>query len=303
MHGLSPNLRGIIFMLLATGTFVVNDTLMKLATDGLMPFQTLFLRGVSACLWLLPMIILTRNASKMREGLNRFVFLRAAFEAAAVLCFIVALAKMDLANITAINQTTPMLLLIGVALIYGDRIGWLRIVLIIVGFAGALMVAHPTAEGVSVFALLGFACATLTAGRDIIGRRVPDRIPTLVVAYWTCIIVMVSAGTATLVVREWNPVELRHVLLLAGAGFFLTFGQFFIFLSYRTAATGAVAPFYYTFAVWAVISQLVVFQNAPDWLSLGGIALILASGVSVAVLDERRRRLTPIAQGRMSPEP
>lgn len=303
MHGLSPNLRGIIFMLLATGTFVVNDTLLKLATVGLMPFQTLFLRGVSACIWLLPMILATGNGRKMVQGFNAYLFLRAALEAAAVLCFIVALANMDIANITAINQTTPMLLLIGVALIFRDRIGWVRIVLIIVGFAGALLVAHPTVEGLSVYALLGFTCATLTAGRDIVGRKVPDSIPTMVVAYWTCIIVMVSAGTATVLSEPWQQVELRHVLLLAGAGLFLTFGQFFIFLSYRTAETGAVAPFYYMFAIWAVISQLVVFQIVPDWLSIGGIALILASGIAVAVLDERKRRLTPIVAERMSPEP
>ncbi len=303
MHGLSPNLRGIIFMLLATGTFVVNDTLLKLATVGLMPFQTLFLRGVSACIWLLPMILVTGNGPKMVRGLHPFLFLRAAFEAAAVLCFIVALASMDIANITAINQTTPMLLLIGVAIVYGDRIGWVRIGLIIAGFAGALMVAHPTMEGLSLYALLGFICATLTAGRDIVGRRVPDSIPTLVVAYWTCIVVMLTAGTATLVSEQWQPVEMRHVLLLAGSGLFLTFGQFFIFLSYRTAETGAVAPFYYMFAIWAVISQLVVFQIVPDWLSISGIGLILASGIAVALLDERKRRLTPIVAERMSPEP
>lgn len=303
MHGLPPNLRGIIFMVLATGTFLVNDTLLKLATEGLMPFQTLFLRGVSACIWLLPMVLVTGNGPKMVRGLSPYLFIRTAFEAAAVLCFIVALANMDIANITAINQTTPMLLLIGVAIIYGDRIGWVRIGLIVAGFAGALMVAHPTVEGISSFALLGFACATLTAGRDIVGRKVPDNIPPLVVAYWTCIIVMITAGTATVISEPWQPVELHHVLLLAGAGLFLAIGHSFIFLAYRTGETGAVAPFYYMFAIWAVISQLVVFKIVPDWLSLGGIALILASGVAVAVLDERKRRLTPIAAERMSPEP
>ena len=96
---------------------------------------------------------------------------------------------------------------------------------------------------------------------------------------------------------------MRHVWLLAGSGFFLTFGHLFIFMSYRTGATGVVAPFYYMFAVWAVISGLIVFKQLPDVLSLIGIGLILLSGVVVALLDERKRRLTPIAEARMSPEP
>jgi drug/metabolite transporter (DMT)-like permease len=297
------NLRGIVFMVLATASFVCNDTLMKLATEGLMPFQTLFLRGVSACLWLLPMVLLSGNLPKMRLGVHWILLLRNVLELLAVLCFVVALANMPLPDITAINQTAPMLLLIGVAILYGDRIGWTRILLIIAGFGGALLVAKPTMSGISIYALLGFAGAALTAGRDIVGRKVPANIPALVVAFWTCIVVMIGAGTATLIVEPWQPVTMRHVLLLGGSGFFLTFGHLIIFLSYRNAATGAVAPFYYMFAVWAVISGLVVFHQLPDNLSLIGIALILLSGVAVALLDERRRRLTPIAEARMSPEP
>ncbi|MEO6394371.1 MAG: DMT family transporter [Devosia sp.] len=295
MDRLSPNLRGIIFMMLATGTFVANDTLMKLVTEGLMPFQTLFLRGVSACLWLLPMVLLTGNGGKMIKGAQPLVLLRNLFELGAVMCFVVGLANLPIADITAINMTAPMLLLIGVAVIYGDRIGWLRMALIAAGFAGALLVAQPTMNGISPYALLGFGCALLTAGRDIVGRKVPQQIPALVVAYWTCITVMVGAGLGTLLFESWQPVTLEHVLLLAGAGFFLTFGHFFIFLAYRTGATGAVAPFFYMFAVWAVISGALVFRSLPNLPAIAGIALILVSGVVVALLDERRRRLTALA--------
>ena len=46
--------------------------------------------------------------------------------------------------------------------------------------------------------------------------------------------------------------DAQHLLLLAGSGLLLSLGHFFIFLSYRTGATAAVAPFYYIFAIWAV---------------------------------------------------
>ena len=78
-------------------------------------------------------------------------------------------------------------------------------------------------------------------------------------------------------------------------GFFLTAGHFFIFLSFRTGATGAVAPFYYMFSVWAVLSGIVVFGTIPNPLAIAGIALILSSGVLIVLLDERRRRLTVTA--------
>ena len=64
----------------------------------------------------------------------------------------------------------------------------------------------------------------------------------------------------------------HHLLLLAGAGLFLIFGHFFIFMAYRVGPTGVVAPFYYCFTVWAVISGLVVFGQFPNMLAIGGIA-------------------------------
>jgi drug/metabolite transporter (DMT)-like permease len=88
---------------------------------------------------------------------------------------------------------------------------------------------------------------------------------------------------------------LRHILLLAASGLLLAAGHFLIFLAYRTSATAAVAPFYYMFTVWAVISGIVVFGTFPNHLAIGGIVLILVSGVAVVLLDERRRRLTVVA--------
>jgi drug/metabolite transporter (DMT)-like permease len=102
---------------------------------------------------------------------------------------------------------------------------------------------------------------------------------------------MIGAAVLHLVFETWQPVAMNQVFLLIGSGLFLCGGHFFIFLSYRTAETGAVAPFYYLFAVWAVISGVAVFGVLPNWLALCGIGLILSAGVVIALMDERRRRL------------
>ena len=44
-------------MTLATASYVTNDTLMKLATIGLPPYEVLLLRGASATLWAVPLIL------------------------------------------------------------------------------------------------------------------------------------------------------------------------------------------------------------------------------------------------------
>jgi drug/metabolite transporter (DMT)-like permease len=87
----------------------------------------------------------------------------------------------------------------------------------------------------------------------------------------------------------------HHLLLMAAAGFFLIFGHFFIFMAYRVGPSGVVAPFYYCFTVWAVISGLLVFDQLPNTLAICGILLVVASGLIIVSLDERRRRLTVVA--------
>lgn len=294
MHHKS-NLRGIVLMIAATAVFAINDTFLKLATEGLPPFEVLFLRGVAASLWAVPLVILTGNARAIAQVADKWALARNSMELVAVLCFIVALKNMPIADITALGQTAPMLLLLGVGLIYGERIMAVRMGLIAVGFVGAVLVAQPSGAGISPYAILGFGTAAGTALRDIVGRKVPAHVPGPVVALSAILVVMLGSLACHLIFERWAMPETRHLLFLLASGFFLTIGHLCIFLAYRQGATGAVAPFYYMFTIWAVISGLLVFGTFPNALAVGGIILILLSGVAIVLLDERRRRLTVTA--------
>jgi drug/metabolite transporter (DMT)-like permease len=295
MHFIPTAVRGPLFMLVATGAYVINDTMMKMATVGLPPYEVLFLRGVAAFLWGIPMLLLLGYRSQMRLMFEPRVLTRNVLELVAILSYVVALANMPIADVVALGQITPLLILLGVSILFREKIGGLRMALISLGFAGALMVAQPTMQGISVYALLALANAVFSAARDIAGRRVAGHIPGMIVAVSAVIVVLVGSGVAHLLTEEWVTPGQRHLTLLLGAGLFLIFGHFFIFMAYRIGPTGVVAPFYYSFTVWAVISGLIVFAELPNALALAGIALVVASGLTIVMLDERRRRLTVVA--------
>lgn len=282
-------------MLVATGSYVINDTMMKVATIGLPPYEVLFLRGLAALLWGVPMLLLLGYRKDMPLMFERRVLTRNVLELFAILSYIVALANMPIADVVALGQITPLLILLGVSVLFRERIGGVRMALISLGFAGALMVAQPTMEGISVYAVLGLANAVFSAARDVAGRRVAGHVPGMIVAISAVIVVLVGAGAAHVLTEEWIAPSMGNLSLLAGAGFFLIFGHFFIFSAYRIGPTGVVAPFYYSFTVWAVISGLVVFGELPNALALCGIALVVASGLAIVMLDERRRRLMVVA--------
>jgi drug/metabolite transporter (DMT)-like permease len=294
MSAIPPQLRAISLMVAATLVFVVNDTFMKLATEGLPPYQTLFLRQVMAFACCLPLVLLTGNGRSIPLVADKWVVFRNGLELIAILCFIVALANMPIADITALSQTAPLLLILGVAIVYREKIGPVRIILIIVGFAGALMVAQPGGS-LSPYAILGFATALGQALRDMASRKVAAHIPGLIVALSAILVVMTGALVAHLAFEDWVAPQPRHLLLLLGSGFFLTLGHLCIFLAFREGEARAIAPLYYLFSVWALLSGALVFGTVPTPVALFGILLILGSGVLVVILDERRRRIGIVA--------
>ena len=89
---LSQNFRGIAAILVATGSFVANDTCMKLALEDAPPFQVLVMRGIAAILWCLPVIYGLGLIRELPKAFNPWVLLRSLSELIAILCFITALA-------------------------------------------------------------------------------------------------------------------------------------------------------------------------------------------------------------------
>lgn len=287
--------RGPLFMVLATCSYVINDTMMKLATEGLPPYEVLLLRGCAGLLWGLPLMLALGYGKQLPMVFERRVLVRNLAEMAAILCYVVALANMPIADASALGQVTPLLVLLGASILFRERIGGVRMALIGFGFIGALMVAQPTMQGISIYAVLALANAVLCAVRDIAGRRVAAEVPGMIVAMSAIIVVLIGAGVAHLIFERWVTPQLHHLLLLGGAGLFLIFGHFFLFMAYRVGPTGVVAPFYYFFTFWAVLSGLVVFGQFPNALAISGIVLVVASGLAIVLLDERKRRLAPIA--------
>ena len=286
----SSNLRGIGAVILATGVFVANDSCMKLALTDAPPFQVLVMRGIAACLWCLPVVILSGRGRDLSMTFNRWVLLRSFCEVFAILSFILALDKMPIADVTAIYQTAPLLVLIGTWLIWGDKIGAFRFFLIGLGIAGAILVAQPGGTAASPFAIFGFMCAVGAAGRDIATRKIPNGTPALVVTFSTLLSVLFSALACMLLFETPVAPTLRHAGLMAVAGFLLVCGQAFIFIAYRLAPARLVAPFSYCFMLWAGVWGLLLFNEIPNLLAIGGMALIVLAGLGVVMIEGRTRQ-------------
>jgi drug/metabolite transporter (DMT)-like permease len=283
------SLRGILALLVATGTFVLNDSLSKLVVADLPPMQTLFLRGVSAAICCIIVVILAGELRQARRIFHPALLLRGAAEVGSVICFFSALRYLPIADITALMQVAPLIVLLVAALFLKEKVSLFRWSLVLLGFAGALLVAAPGANGISIYAILGFGVAICSAARDLLTRFVPKDIPALTGTLSVVLLVLVVGGIGTVSVERWQPVTMRHIWLLAGAGILLTAAHLMIINAFRWADAGVVAPFLYSFTIWAVLAGLFIFGEIPGEQALLGMGLIVASGVVLALTTPRSR--------------
>jgi drug/metabolite transporter (DMT)-like permease len=283
----SPNLRGIAFMLAGAGTFVLNDSFMKLALADLPPYEVLVLRGISGTICALIIMAAMGDLPKLPAALNRWVCLRGILEVGAILTYILALAHAPIGDVTAIFQITPLLVILGMVFLHQEDTQVMRLVLVALGFVGALLVAQPGSGVTSPYLMLAFCTALFAALRDLAGRRVSTAIPALSATFITIVMVMSSATLVGLLAERWTMPSPHHIILMAGAGLFMMLGHMFTFLAYRNASAQAVAPFYYAFMIWAVVLGFMIFGDVPNTFAMAGMLLILASGLGIVYMERR----------------
>lgn len=287
---ISENLRGILLMCASMAAFTINDTFMKSVTQTLPLFQTIGLRGVVAVVGLAILAVATGafqfRPSRRDAGL---ILLRSLADVAATVFFLEALLRMPLANLSAILQALPLLITLGAALVYGDRIGWRRMTAILVGLAGVIIIIRPGTEGFDRWSLLGLASVACVVVRDLSVRPIQGQVPSTLVALGAAVGVTLMGWTGT-VFQGWHAPTAWEAGRVLAAGLFLIVGYLTSVAAMRHGDIGLVAPFRYTSLLWAIVLGFLVFGNFPDAWTILGASIVIAAGLFTLWRERAPRR-------------
>lgn len=291
---LSDNMRAALLMMLSMTAFTVNDTFMKLASDGIPFFQSIFVRGAMISAGLLIYAGL-RGQLRYRPARRDWVIigLRTFAEAAGTVVFLTALYRMPIANLSAILQALPLTVTLAAALFLREPVGWRRLSAILIGFIGVLLIIQPGTDGFTIYALYGVIAVGFVTLRDLAARKLSPDIPSGIVALGAAIGVTVMAGVGTLG-GEWAPMALTDFLKLVAASGCLIVGYIAAVSAMRAGEIGFVAPFRYTSLLVSLLIGLFVFHEWPDRLTLIGAAIVVATGLFTLYRERVGARKTPI---------
>ncbi len=286
---LTDNMRGAGLMMIAMAAFTLNDTVMKTLSGEVPLMQAIFLRGALTTLLLLA---LGRVMGGLRFRLARrdwgAIALRTLCEGAATFLFLTALFHAPIANVTAILQSLPLTVALAAALFLGEPLGWRRVVAILVGFAGVLIIVRPGGDAFTIWSLYALAAVGFVTIRDLSVRRMSVSVPSLTVALVGAASITGAAGAVTLA-TGWQPVAPARIAALALASVFILAGYLSSVMTMRQGEIGFVAPFRYTGILWALILGWLVFAEWPDNLTLLGAAIVVAMGLFTLWREGKRR--------------
>jgi drug/metabolite transporter (DMT)-like permease len=270
-----------LYMVLTTASFVCGDTCIKLIGTSLPPSEIVGLTGLISTIFLFIICTQQKILGGLPMVLERHVLLRSAMDMMGSFLFVTALMHTPLANMSAIMQSVPLVVVVFAVIFLGEKASMPRAVAVLAGFIGVLLIVKPAPQTFTLYQFLALATVIVVALRDLVTRRIPAAVPLLIISLANAMLVSLG-GLALAAMQGFQGIATWQYALLLGAGVFVALGYVFIVVTMRLGELSATAPFRYSEVVFAIIAGALVFNDYPDVMAYAGMALVIAAGLYAA---------------------
>jgi len=281
------NLRGILFMILAMAGFALEDLFIKLLSSHLPVSQILIIIGFSGTAVFLIIALLTHEPILQRSLLTKPVIIRTFCELFAALFFVSALALTPLSSVASILQATPLMVTMGAAVFFGEKVGWRRWSAVMIGFIGVLLILRPGFDSFMPASLLAVVATIFIAVRDLVTRTMQFEISTTTVSMYAFLACGISGFIAIPFYSAMVIPSSTEIMYLISATFVGVIGYYAVVLATRNGDLSIIAPFRYSRLVFAMLLSIVILAERPDLLTLSGTAIIVLSGVYTFIREKK----------------
>ena len=289
-------LKAIGLMALATVCFATLDTTAKyLVTVKNMPVaEVTWLRFMGHVVF--SAVVLWPFAFKpsLRSSKPLIQILRSVLMVVTTGCNFIALKYLQLDQTVTIFFLTPLLVALLAGPLLHEWVGWHRMIAIIAGFLGVLIVMHPgfgTLHWAMLLALIATLGYTLY---NLATRYLAAHDPAEVTQTYTPL-----AGALILLpfaLGAWQaPQDATVWVLFATLGFWGGLGHWLLILAHRSAPAPVLAPFIYLGLIWMSAAGFLVFGDLPTLWTLSGAGVVIMSGLYLFARE--RKALGPKVVG------
>lgn len=285
---------GITLIMVMAACFATMDTAVKYV-GSLLPLLVVLLAryGVQAAsmgVWLAGSQL--RGGAGFRSAHPRFQAVRGALLLASSTFGFLGLQHLPVAEFTAINMLTPVMVTLLAATLLREPVSRLRWALVVGGFAGALIVIRPGSGLFGWAVLLPLAGSVAYASFQVLTRKLAALESPYTTHFYTgltgtlVIVALLLAGDVPLraTLQAATPLQIGLLLAIGTLG---TLGHLMLVLAFGLAPTSTLMPFMYVQIAFAAAVGWLVFRHSPDGWGWLGMAVVAACGAASAWLNVR----------------
>lgn len=272
--------------------FVIVTGLVKYLGPTMPAPQAAFLRYALGLILLVPMLPF-REGLRLQKHQLRLSVWRGVLHSGAVTLWFFAMARIPIADVTAMNYMAPIYVTIGAALFLGERLALRRLGAIAFALLGVIIILRPGFREIGA-GHIAMVLATLFFGASyLLAKRLTDEMPAGLVVVLLSVIVTIALLPMALVV--WVPPSGFDLIILFLVACIATLGHYTMTLAFKATSISVTQPVTFLQLVWAVTLGVVVFGEAVDpFVVLGGV-IILGSVTFISWREAtlQRRLRTP----------
>ncbi len=283
----NSNLMGCIWMVASMAAFALEDTLIKIVSQTLPVGQILILFGLGGAFLFACLILVNRERFFSPEVVSGPMRIRVVFEITGRLFFVLSISLLPLSTATVILQATPLIVVAGAARFFGENVGWRKWVAILIGLIGVVVIVQPGTGGFSILSILAVLGMIGFAGRDLASRAAPTSISATILGFYG----FLSVAIAGVLFAAWQRApfvqpDAGTTLILLGAICTGVVAYWCLMRAMRTGEVSFVTPFRYSRMLFGVLLGVVVFGEQLSNSMIMGSAMIIASGLFVALFSK-----------------
>jgi drug/metabolite transporter (DMT)-like permease len=282
-------LTGIALVVTAMACFATLDTTAKLVSASVPLLMGIWFRYCFQALMTTLVVVPRFGVAVLKTQHPRFQILRGLLLLISSFFAFSSLFHLPVADFTAIGSLVPLIITLLAARMLGEQVSKRRWVLVLGGFAGAMLIIRPGGANFIWPMLLPLgAVVTYSWFQLLTSHMVKTENPLTMHLYTGWVGTLVPSLMLPFVWVNPTQKELGMLLLVGALG---TVGHYLLILAYKRSPASNLTPYLYAQIVFAMLGGWLVFNQVPDSWALAGIALIAACGVAGALLTSYESRV------------
>jgi drug/metabolite transporter (DMT)-like permease len=287
-------LAGIGWMVLTTFCFVGVTGIVRYVGTNVAAVEAAFIRYAFGVLIFLPMMrpLLKKPPS---PRVLKFYALRGVVHGIAVILWFYAMARIPIAEVTALGYTSPIFVTIGAALFFRERMHFRRIAAVAVGFMGTMVILRPGFHEISTGQIAQLVAAPLFAASFLLAKRLTDEEDPVMIVIMLSIFCTLTLFPGA--VMNWTTPSPGDVLWLALTAVVATLGHYTMTRAIQAAPLTVTQPISFLQLIWATLLGALMFGEKLDPFVLvgGGVVVAAITFISHREAVAARRQVTPPA--------